>query len=490
MKKILRKLFFLFPCIASFNPATAQPVAIQEIKESFPVIILGGGICSLTSALYLARAGLNPLVVEGPTPGGLITQSQNIQNWPGEIEISGIELVEKMVKQSKANGVQFLEEEVIDIDFSEQPFTVTVKNLLDPLKTRQLKAMSIIIGMGSTPNFLKIPGEKEYWTKGVYNCAHCDGALFKDQHVAVIGGSDAAVLDAQYLSHLAKNVHVFVRKDSFRGIDEQRKQELLKTENVIVHFNTIVDEILGDGQKVTKIKVSHTQTNDQKEIPIDGVFLAIGSHPNTSLFENKLQIDDKGYLKVDQNFQTSVKGVFAVGDIVDPIYRQAITAAGDGAKAAIQAERFLNQHQLLASRKTESFSTSDYATKLLQVIEIKDEKHFEKEIQHSHVPILIDFYATWCGPCKRLAPLFDSTAEQMKGKVKFLKVNVQHMPHLSRKYGVSSVPTVILMDQKGKWIDKKIGTIDISLLLQTLNQMDNPTIAQIDDLFRAKKSIE
>lgn len=301
-----------------------------------PVLVLGGGIGSLTSALYLSRAGLDPIVIEGPMPGGLIIQSHDVQNWPGELDIIGTNLAEKVKKQVLANGVKIVPEEVIAVDFSKKPFTITTKTIATS-KTQQRKANTIIIGMGTRPNYLNIKGEQEYWTKGVYNCAVCDGALYRNRKVGVVGGGDSAVLEAFYLSNIAQEVTVFIRGPELKGTEEKRIAALKQKPNVKFLFNTSLRQIDGNGKRVTSVTLSNGTT-----LPIDAIFLAIGSTPNTELFKNVLDLDPHGYILLKSGQQTSIPGIYAIGDISDPIYKQAITAAGDGAKAALQAERQLS----------------------------------------------------------------------------------------------------------------------------------------------------
>lgn len=322
------KNWLLFLCVSSMIFA----------KEE--VVILGGGVGAMTAALYLGRAGIEPVVIEGDDPGGLITQSTSVQNWPGEMEITGTALAEKIRKQAIANGVTFYSEEVVSVDFSKKPFVINTK-VLGEEKPRQWTADSVIIAMGTTPNFLGVPGEAEYWGKGITNCAICDGALHKNGKVAVVGGGDAAVLEALYLSNIAKEVTVFVRKGALKGIEEKRIRALRAKPNVKIVFNTTIEQMKGNGSKLTSIMVK-TGDTPAIDFPIDGLFLAIGSKPNSQTFAGKLELDPQGYIFLKSDQETSIPGIYAVGDIVDPVYKQAITAAGDGAKAALQAERHLS----------------------------------------------------------------------------------------------------------------------------------------------------
>jgi thioredoxin reductase (NADPH) len=297
------------------------------------VLVLGGGIGSLTSAIYLSRAGLQPIVIEGPTPGGLIIQSLEVQNWPGEMEITGIDLANKVRAQAVVNGAKIYREEVVGVDFSKKPYVVTTREV-GGKKTTERKANAIIIGMGTRPNYLGVKGEQDYWGKGVYNCAVCDGALYRGKKVGVVGGGDSAVLEALYLSNIAKEVVVFVRGEALKGIEEKRIATLKDKANVKLLYNTSVTEITGNGKKVIGVTLK-----DGRKEALDGLFLAIGSTPNSELFKGILKMDSRGYISLMKGQETSIEGIYAIGDIVDPEYKQAITAAGDGAKAALQVER-------------------------------------------------------------------------------------------------------------------------------------------------------
>lgn len=308
--------------------------------ENQEVILLGGGIGSLTSAIYLSRAGLKPVVLEGPSPGGLIIQSHSVQNWPGEMEISGTKLADKVRAQAKANGASLLLEEVVAVDFSKRPFEITSRGVGEKITQKRLSD-TVIIAMGTKPNLLGVPGEDTYWGKGISNCATCDGSLYRGKRVAVVGGGDAAVVEALYLSNIAKEVTVFVRKNAFKGIEETRLQTLQKKKNVTIVLQSAVVEVLGTSDLLTGVKIKTVGKPDYI-FPIDGLFLAVGSTPNSDLFKGILELDAQGYIVVKNGQETSIPGVYAIGDIVDPVYKQAITAAGDGAKAALQAERFMS----------------------------------------------------------------------------------------------------------------------------------------------------
>lgn len=474
MKFLLRSFCYVVAILTSSLTQVYGEVSKEKAVFSepvYPVVVLGGGIGGMTASLYLARAGLQPLVIEGKRPGGLLVQSHVVQNWPAELEIDGANLTDKVRKQAEANGATFRSEEVIQVDFSEKPYTITTRLLSDKDQWRKVRAEAVIIAMGTEPNFLGVPGETGpdgYWGRGVTNCAICDGSLYRNQIVGVVGGGDAAVLEALYLSNIAKEVHVFVRKNFLKAIEERRVETLLSKPNVKIHYNTSVQKIKGDGKKLTHVSLYQNNLMDQ-EFPLDGLFLAIGSKPNTLLFNKILELDENGYIRLQNDQQTSIEGVYAIGDIVDPIYKQAITAAGDGAKAALQAQQYLSDSMEKSSlSKQDAIQTIEKSTFLNEVIEIHSLEQFEKELKVGKSPIVVDFYASWCGPCKRLSPIIESSANQLSGKIKFLKVNVDTLNDLSDTYQIQAMPTVLFFDASGKVAERRTGTDQICDFLKSL----------------------
>jgi thioredoxin reductase (NADPH) len=480
MQKFLLKLSVLFVSAFSF-------IAAEEIASSYPVVVLGGGIGGLTSAIYAGRAGVNPLVIEGQKPGGAIVQSHSVQNWPGEIQIPGWELMDKVRAQAESCGSQFLQEEVVSVDFSARPFTITTRDALHHEKLRKIKADSCIIALGSTSKFLGVPGESDYWLRGVYNCAVCDGPLYKDKTVVVVGGGDGAIIEAHYLSKIAKKVILIVRKDNFRTFEEQRKREVISKSNVEVRYNSTVEEMIGDEDKLTHIVVKNG--DKYEELSVDGLFLAIGSKPNTDLFAGQLELDKLGYVITKGDVQTSVPGVFAIGDIADPIYRQAISAASDGMKASYQAEKFLasSTAATASAKKLSAQSNVTLASETMaKVIELSNHDSFDREVK-SGTPVFVDFYASWCGPCKLIAPHFKSVAKHMEGKVKFIKVNVDQFPQLAKQYNISSMPSLLIFDRNGNLVGKKIGSQDILKVLREAEHERHSSNTDIDRFIQKYK---
>ncbi len=462
---MLSKLFsvFFFVIASVMNVFAAQP---DSKEERVDCVIIGGGVGGGTAAIYLSRAGFHPVVVERESPGGAIVQSEAVENWPGALKIRGIELMERIHQQAEINGAVYLNGEVIGVDFSKRPFAITVRSLENPEKLKTVRTACCIIATGASPNNLHISGESEYWGKGISNCAICDGGLYKDKRVGVVGGGDAAILEALYLSKIAKEVTVFVRKDQFKGVDIKRKESLLSLPNVKVLYQTTLQEIKGNGQHLTKVVMTKGKFPD-KEMGLDGLFLAIGSRPSTGVFKDQIELDEMGYIVLKKGQQTSVEGVYAVGDVVDPFYKQAISAAGDGAKAAlsmIQTDLAIRPAQVVVEK-------TEVVQKMMDepiVVEITSRAQFEEELKMGNMPVVVDFYATWCSPCKRIAPKLESTAQALAGKVKFLKVNVDELNDLTLNYRISSMPTVLYFDRDGVVQDRKVGESEIGDLLMRL----------------------
>lgn len=447
MKKYIYGILTVLLCGAAL-PIQAEAQKENEVK---PVVIIGSGIGALTSSVYLQRAGIPTLVIEGQTPGGAISQSPSVHNWPGELEISGEELVEKVRNQALQNGAEIVSEEVTDVDFSKRPLKVTTRDVFDTKKVRTIEARSVIVAMGSMPRLLGVPGEsgeKGYWTKGVYSCAVCDGGLYKDRTVAVIGGGDSAVIEADYLSNIAKKVYLVLRSGDFRSVEVLRKNKLIEKKNVEVLYNTKVSEIKGDGHQVT-----HLNLSTEKELQVDGVFVAIGATPNSNIFEGQLELDKQGYIVLKEGQKTSQQGVFAIGDVVDPFFKQAISASGDGAKAALQVEHYL------ATQPVGSPVRGSPHVKLAssgEAIEVTSTDEFYAQVNDSSTPLLVDFYSPFCGPCRQLSSKIDAAAAKYQGKVRVIKVNVTQFSDLAGSYNVYAVPTVMLF-QDGKVTDQGTG---------------------------------
>jgi len=299
------------------------------------VVIIGSGPAGLTAAIYAARANLNPVVIDGIQPGGQLTQTTDIENFPGfENPISGFELVSAMRKQAERFGVRFMMDVVASCDLNATPKTLTL------MMGGTLETRAVIVATGASARYLGLPSEQQLIGRGVSACATCDGAFFKGQRVAVVGGGDTAMEDALYLSRLAEHVTVIHRRDAFRA-SKIMSERLLATPNIEVVWDTVVADVLDPVKgEVTGLRLRNVKTQVITERAVQGLFVAIGHTPNTAPFAGQIELDVEGYI-VTQQTRTSADGVFAAGDVQDRHFKQAVTAAGSGCVAALQAERYL-----------------------------------------------------------------------------------------------------------------------------------------------------
>jgi len=303
--------------------------------EHIPCLIIGAGPSGYTAAIYAARAELKPVMYTGPQPGGQLMITNDVENFPGYPDgIMGPQMMEDLRKQAERFGTSVRYGTVSEVDFSKRPFTVTIDG------SDKVQADTVIIATGASAKWLGLPSEQHLNGKGVSACAVCDGFFFRGQDVAIVGAGDTACEEAHYLSKLCRKVTMLVRRDEFRA-SKIMQQRMLNTPNIEVLFNTETLEVLGT-EGVTGIRVKNNQTGAVSDIPVTGFFVAIGHQPNTAFLKGWLDMDAQGYIKtVPGTTQTSVPGVFAAGDVQDQVYRQAITAAGTGCMAALEAERFL-----------------------------------------------------------------------------------------------------------------------------------------------------
>ena len=305
-------------------------------KEEVKVLIIGSGPAGYTAAIYAARAGLKPVLYTGAQPGGQLTTTNDVENFPGYPKgINGPEMMIELQQQAERFGTKVSYGMVTAVDFSSYPLKVTVD------EKDEVTAGTVIIATGATAKYLGIPSEEKFNNKGVSACAVCDGFFYRGREVAVVGAGDSAAEEATYLANLCTKVHLIVRRDEMRA-SKIMQQRVEKTANIEIHWNTETDEILGDDNGVTGVRVVNNKTGEKSIIPIQGFFLAIGHQPNTGIFKKYIDMDETGYIKViPGTTKTNVEGVFAVGDAADKVYRQAVTAAGTGCMGALDAEKFL-----------------------------------------------------------------------------------------------------------------------------------------------------
>ncbi|OOF10196.1 thioredoxin-disulfide reductase [Salinivibrio sp. MA427] len=314
---------------------------MSNIKHA-NLLILGSGPAGYTAAVYAARANLNPVMVTGMQQGGQLTTTTDVENWPGDPEgLTGPALMDRMKAHAEKFDTEIIFDHINDVDLSSRPFRLKGDN-------GEFTCDALIISTGASAQYLGLPSEDAFKGRGVSACATCDGFFYRNQKVAVIGGGNTAVEEALYLSNIASEVHVVHRRDTFRAekILVDRMMDKVKNGNIVLHTNRVLDEVLGDEMGVTQARLKDTQSNETETLDVMGVFVAIGHKPNTDIFADQLKMEN-GYIQVESGLsgnatQTSVEGVFAAGDVMDHVYRQAITSAGTGCMAALDAERYLD----------------------------------------------------------------------------------------------------------------------------------------------------
>jgi len=312
----------------------------KDTKDKYKVVIMGSGPAGLTAALYTARANLEPIVFEGMEAGGQLTLTTEVENYPGFPDgVLGPELMISMKKQAERFGAQCVFGEITDVDLSRRPFKIKTSQ-------KELSAETLIISSGASARMLGLESEKELLGYGVSTCATCDGFFFKDKEIVVVGGGDSAIEEALFLTKFGTKVTLIHRRNELRA-SKIMQDRAFANKKIDFAWNTVVEEIIGNKQSgVSGIRIKNIKSGEISELPCQGFFVAIGHTPNTKIFEGKLSMDENGYLITKEgSTQTNVPGIFAAGDVQDHVYRQAITAAGTGCMAAIDAERFLSEQE-------------------------------------------------------------------------------------------------------------------------------------------------
>jgi len=310
----------------------------QDFEKS-KCLIIGSGPAGYTAAIYASRAGLQPIVYQGLQPGGQLTTTTEVENFPGYPEgITGPEMMEQLKSQAARFGADIRFGIVTEVDFSERPFKIFADD------GKKIMAETVIIATGASAKWLGLESEKKYNGQGVSACATCDGFFYRGKDVAIVGGGDTAAEEATYLAKLCNKVYMIVRRDQLRASVAMQKK-VMQTPNIEILWNHVTKEILGDFSGVNGVLLQNVKTGEEKKLDIHGFFVAIGHEPNTEIFKGKIEMDEMGYIKtIPGSTNTNIEGVFAAGDVQDHYYRQAITAAGSGCMAAIEAERFLSSN--------------------------------------------------------------------------------------------------------------------------------------------------
>ena len=310
-----------------------ERTANNKNMEERNIVIIGGGTAGFAAGVYTSRAMLEPVLITGDALGGQLSLTLDLENYPGFFGNEAAVFIQGMQAQAEKFGTEVRFDTVTAVDFTGQPLVVETYE-------KNYHAKSVIICTGASPRMLNVPGEEEYGGRGVSYCATCDGFFFQDQRLIVVGGGDAAIEEGLFLTKYAAEVHIVHRRDQLRA-SQIMQERAFKNDKIKFIWDTVVEEICGDADKVTGAKLKNVKTNETELFPIDGVFIFIGHIPNTTLFTDIIQMDEHGYIIVDNLQRTNIDGVFAAGDVHDQVFRQAITAAGAGAAAAIAAEKFV-----------------------------------------------------------------------------------------------------------------------------------------------------
>jgi thioredoxin reductase (NADPH) len=304
-------------------------------KTKFDVVIIGAGPSGYTAGIYCSRAGYDTLILSGILPGGQLVNTTEVENYPGfENGIMGPDLMIDMRKQSQRMGTTIIDDEVVNVDFRRKPFKVLTAS-------EEYEGRAVIIATGATPRKMGLEGEETFGGKGVSYCATCDGPFFRNQEIVVVGGGDSAIEEATFLTKFATTVHLVHRRDELRA-SKVMQERALNNEKIKFHWDSAVIDIKGD-QKVQQAILKNLKTNEETTLDIGGLFVAIGHNPNTELFKEQIELDDKGYVVLKNQTHTNIEGIFAAGDVHDRTYRQAITAAAFGCMAAIDIDKYLTE---------------------------------------------------------------------------------------------------------------------------------------------------
>ncbi len=434
------------------------------------VVIIGSGPAGLTAAIYAGRAKLKPVVFEGfqvgGIPGGQLMTTTEVENFPGFPEgISGPQLMKNMRAQAQRWGAELYPEDVTFVDLSQRPFVVRSDE-------REVRTHSLIIATGATAKRLHLPGEEIYWNRGMSACAVCDGAMpmFRGVELVVIGGGDTACEEATYLTKFGSHVHMLVRSGKMRA-SKAMQDRVLNHPKITVHWYTEAVEVLGDGQRLTGVKVRNNQTGEIREMAVGGVFYAIGHKPNTDLFKGQLELDEVGYIVTRPgSVATSVEGVFAAGDVQDHEFRQAITAAGSGCMAAMLAERWLSEHGLAQeyyvvpqSHPEPSPATAPPEAELPGEAAVAENGHEDldfsktchegsyalRRLYHeSNRLLMVKYTAPTCAPCHALRPILNKVIEEFADKLHVVEIDIEKDPEIAEAGGVTCTPTVQFFKNK------------------------------------------
>jgi len=449
---------------------------VRDKKNIIDVAIIGSGPAGWSAALYGARLGNKTLVIAGPEPGGQLTKTSYIENWPGFQKIKGTVAVENIAEQAKSFGARLLADTVTNLDLTQWPFEIHTE------QGHTLYAQSVIMATGATPRRLHVPGEETFWGDGVSTCAICDAPFFKGKAVVVVGGGDSAVEEAMQLAHYAKQVTMLVRKDTMRA-SHAMKQLMHATPNINVKFNVELERVTGDDSGVKAVEIRHNKTHELSVLACEGVFIAIGHDPNSALVKGKVEVAPSGHIVCrDRTQETSVPGVFAAGDVEDHRYRQAASASGRGVDAGIDADRFLREIGVTQEVRKEITTRHAYFeqenTAKVALTQLKDLGEFNSSIAKGTV--VVDFYTKECPSCLQMMPTIEALAAHFAGKITFFKVDANQAQEIVMQAQVPRVPYLLVYHNGTRvaFFNKALNRIE---LLQHLTHILQTTQSQAEE---------
>ncbi len=451
--------------------STIEHSTIENLTENSTienVVIIGSGPAGYTAAIYAARANLKPFMFEGfqagGLPGGQLMTTTEVENFPGFPEgITGPMLMTRMKEQAIRWGAELVMEDVTEVDFSQRPFVIKSES-------RELKAHSVIIATGATAKRLGLAGEPQFWSRGISACAICDGAtpIFRSAELAVVGGGDSAAEEAVYLTKYGSHVHMLVRGEKMRA-SKAMQDRVLQNDKITVHWNTDVLDVFGEADHMKGVRLKDRGTGVESELPVKGLFYAIGHTPNTVLFKGQLDLDEVGYIATQHgSVETNIEGVYAAGDVQDHEYRQAITAAGTGCMSAMLAERYLSTHGLVQEFHQPKAAETHAAETPPKKTEAEQSGGFDpaatrhsggyalRKLYHeSDRPILVFYSSPQCGPCHTLKPMFNKVIDEYDGKVHYINIDIEQDPDIAESAGIVGTPTIQVFKYKEKVAELK-----------------------------------
>ncbi len=414
--------------------------SLLKEKNLVPVVVIGSGPAGLSAALFTARANFKTIVIAGQQEGGQLMEAAYVENWPAKKKMSGSDMMRDLKEQAEQFGATIVSAYVDHVDFSTSPFIVHLNN------GDILKALSVIIATGGSQRTLPISGVKEYWGKGIGICTICDAPFDKGKDVVVIGGGDAACDKALQLASFAKQVTMLVRDKEMRAADIVQGY-VKSTKNIAVRCDIEVEKIIGADGRVSAVALKDTKSGKKETMPVQSVYFALGFDPNSQMFKGLLELNKNGYVVLHDKVQkTSLEGVFAAGNIEDPVYQKASIAAGSGARAGLDAIQYL-QNKGLTPAMADALKDGMYVVQKKcnnDILAPTTQDELQKIIA-DHDVVVIDFYARTCPVCKMLAPYYQQACAQVGDNVAFVSFDIQKSDDVFKQFAIQGTPTVVLM---------------------------------------------